>query len=63
MFFLGCYPGSNIFLRIPLFQCSVRFCYFMQGVPFDVDLNPALNDNVNSEKLHLQHVLTQIFHC
>ena len=61
MFFLGCYLRSNIFLRILLFQCSVHFCYF-QGVSFDLDLNPALNDNVNSEKLHLQHVLKQIFH-
>ena len=61
MFSLGCYLRSNIFLRILLFQCSVPFCYF-QGVPFDLDLNPTLNDNVNSEKLHLQHVLKQIFH-
>ena len=38
------------------------FLLLVQGVPFDLDLNPALNDNVNSEKLHLQHVLKQIFH-
>ena len=60
MFFLGCYLRSNIFLRILLFQCSVHFCYF-QGVPFDLDLNPTLNDNVNSEKLHLRMFLSKFF--
>ena len=62
----GCFSLDVIqeaisFLRILLFQCSVHFCYF-KGVPFDLDLNPAVNDNVNSEKLQLQHVLKQIFH-